>query len=221
MKKSVLAVVAGTVVGAAAASAAPTTVFDFAFNSTSATYNSGSNTLNAIGQDDGPGGSIRTSGNVRRFVPSNSTANFDVGTGAGAISLNLSVGAIGPSSAIGSGSLTIKDANNDTITATVSGTFINGGSAVFFNGFLSAVALNNPSGDGTFDGPSGGSFSMSTAGLGALTGSIIYLELGNAGNFFTNSFSTVVTQVSGAIVPAPASLALLGLGGLVAGRRRR
>jgi hypothetical protein len=219
MSKFLLAAGAGAAMSVAGVASAATTLIDFAFNSTSAAYNAGTNSLVALGVDN-VGAGIRTTGNVRRY-DTPGTANYDLGTGAGSISMNLSVGAIGPSSAIGSGTLTIKDSNNDTITATVSGTFINGGSAVFFNGFLSGVSLNDVSGDHTFNGPSGGSFPLSTAGLGSLTGSIIYLELGNAGNFFTNSFTTVVTQVSGAIVPAPASLALLGLGGLVAGRRRR
>jgi hypothetical protein len=220
MSKSVLVVAAGAALSISSAASAAMTLIDFAFNSTAAAYNSATNSLQAQGVDNIADG-VRTTGNVRRYDVTPGTANYDLGTGAGAIAMNLAVSAIGPTSAIGSGTLTITDANNDTITATVSGTFINGGSAVFFNGFLSNVALNNTSGDNTFNGPSGGGFSMSTAGLGSLSGSIIYLELGNAGNFFTNSFNTVVTQVSGAIVPAPASLALLGLGGLVAGRRRR
>jgi hypothetical protein len=42
-----------------------------------------------------------------------------------------------------------------------------------------------------------------------------------AGSFFTTDFVNAATGVTAQIVPAPGALALLGLGGLVAGRRRR
>jgi uncharacterized protein (TIGR03382 family) len=38
---------------------------------------------------------------------------------------------------------------------------------------------------------------------------------------FNSSFDNIATQVSGQIVPSAGSMALFGLGGLVAARRRR
>lgn len=216
--KNTLGLVAGLAVAASAS--AQVTLVDFAFNSLQATYTSGSSTLVASATN----GPIVSSGNVRRLVGPTGTANFDAGAAANALSLNLSVSAIGASSALGAGTLTLLDNNGDTITATVSGTFVNGVSAVFFNGFLSNVALNNISGDGQFNGASGGAFGLnlsSVGGPGPYTGAVVYLELGNASNFFQNSFASTVTQVSGNIIPAPASLALIGLAGGIAARRRR
>lgn len=214
------AALVGSVILAAGASA-QNAIVDFAFNNTSASFDRNASTLVAVGIDNG---TIRTSGNVRRLVGATGTANFDAGTAIGAVNLNLTVSGIGASSALGAGTLTLRDPQGDTITATVSGTFVNGGSAVFFNGLLSNVFLNPISTDGQFNGGSGGSFPLNiapVAGPPPYTGAVVYLELGSAGNFFASSFAGSVTQVSGAIVPAPGALAALGAGLVIAGRRRR
>jgi hypothetical protein len=209
-------VAAAALVAAVGSAASAQTLIDFSYNSASASYNTGSSTLTASAVNSG---AIQTSGFVRRFLPTASSANFLPGSAN--FNLSLAVSGVTPTSATGVGSLTLTDANGDTITAAVNGTFFNGGSAVFFNGFLGNIALNNNSSDGNFDGASGGSFSLNTSGYAPLSGSLVYLELGNAGNFFTSSFATTVTQVSGAIIPAPSALALAALAAPFARRNRR
>jgi hypothetical protein len=163
-------------------------------------------------------------GNATRTVtPIGSTAEFNVGTLPGAsaaYSLTLNVFGIGSGAAFGTGSFSFVDLNGDSITGSVSGAFSDAGGIIFFNGLLSAVALNNTSGDGTFDGTSGGSWSMNFGSVGALDGAITNLTF-LAPDFFASSWSGISSQVTAQIVPAPGAVALVGLAGLVAGRRRR
>jgi uncharacterized protein (TIGR03382 family) len=51
-------------------------------------------------------------------------------------------------------------------------------------------------------------------------GAIVNLVFG-ATDFFQTSFAERATGVTAQIIPAPGAMALLGLGGIVAGRRRR
>lgn len=218
-KSSVLAGVAG-VVAAATGASAQQSIFTFGFTELNGAYNQGLMQFTADGVDTGV---LRTTGDVTRLqTPGASTALYDPGFAVGLVNVTLTVSGILGTTANGAGSITITDADGDTITGTVNGQFIANGPAVFFNGLLSGVNLNdNGPQDGLFNGPSGGSFPLSFApNPPPYSGAIVQLYVGSPGNFFTSSFSGVSTQVSGAVVPAPASLALLGLG-LGAARRRR
>lgn len=188
------------------------------------------------------GGATNTSGSVARNVATTGSAVFLPGFVAAANPANcqfsLSVGNFGLDVnsnpvADGTGSFTLTDFNGDTVTGTVTGIRgasnpqdgwgILGTSFIRFNGQLSNVIFHNNSGDDTFNGDSG-SFSMDYFGQhGAFPGTITFLRYAAsaASNFFTAPFSGLPTGVNAQVVPTPGALALLGLGGLVAGRRRR
>ncbi len=61
---------------------------------------------------------------------------------------------------------------------------------------------------------------MNFGNVGALDGAITNLTF-LAPDFFATSWSNISSQVTAQIVPAPGAVALVGLAGLVAGRRRR
>jgi len=117
----------------------------------------------------------------------------------------------------------VTDANGDTITGLVEGTWIKGAfGTVFFNGQLSNVFINNNSGDAKFDGSTAGAFSTNFQGpIAPFEGALVQLFISSAGEFMTKSFSGVPTLVSAEIVPAPGTIALALAGGAVAFRRRR
>jgi len=196
---------------------AQTTILSFGFTDLNGSYTLLGSTFDASGQ-------AISSGDVTRLQGGAATALYNPGTAVGRVNINLNVTGILGNTANGNGTLTISDSDAiaDTMTATVSGQFIQNGSAVFFNGSLTNVFLNdNGAPDGQFNGPSGGSFPLSFApNLPPFTGAVIQLYVGTPGNFFTGNFNGVSTQLSGQIVPAPATLGVLGLG-LVGLRRRR
>jgi hypothetical protein len=215
-----LAIAAG-LVGASAASA-DSTILTFGFTDLAGQFNLGTGLFSALGVDQGVGQPLRSQGDVTRLIAPPGTATYQTGQANGRVDVELAVsGIVGPT-ANGVGTIDIRDANNDVLHASVNGQFIQNGPAVFFNGTLTNVAFVNVSGDGTFDGPGGGSIPLSfSPAPPPFTGALVQLYIGSAGAFFTQSFQNISTQISGAIVPAPASLGLLGVGLLAAGRRRR
>lgn len=165
--------------------------------------------------------SATTSGDVTRLASPGGTAVFDpgfAGVGAADFSFDIDVMITGAGTADGSGSFTITDVHGETL----SGDFVELAPGVIaFNGLLSGVEFNDVSGDGTFDGPTAGSFGTDLPGTAPYDGALVQLFLDGSGGFFDADFTGISTQVSGVVIPAPASLALLGLGGLAAARRRR
>jgi hypothetical protein len=198
---------------------ADTTILSFSFSDLSGGYSTSTSHFNALGVNMLP---LQSQGDVSRVnLPGSGTASYAAGAAAGLLNVDLVVSAIGPTTANGVGSIVITDANGDSFHADVSGQFVNNGLAVFFNGSLSNIGWTDVSHDGLFNGPSGGSIPLTFAPAPPpYLGSIVQLYIG-AGNFFTSDFSGVSTQVNGVVTPAPASIALLSLGGLFAGRRRR
>jgi len=218
---TILAVLA--VAGASASVASAAAVLSFGFTDLSGNYNNTTKQFSAVATN---AGALRTGGDVSRLIPTGGTATFLTGfKGLGTLAdfqLNLNVFSKTSTTALGTGGFSITDRNGDTIGGTINGLWVYGGNGiVFFNGALSNVFLTNTSGDGTFDGvPGGGNFGMNMPGQ-PYDGTLVQLYIKVGGGFLASSFSDVSTQVSGELVPTPGTLALLGLGGLIAGRRRR
>lgn len=208
------------VLAAASSSAmAQQSILSFGFTDLNGSYTLLGSTFRALG-------SAGANGDVTRLQGPAGTAVYAAGTTLGRVDVSLTVSGILGGTANGNGTFTIFDAdavNPDSITGTVSGQFIQNGPVVFFNGLLSNVFLNdNGVLDGLFDGPTGGSFPLNFGpNTPPFSGALIELFVGSPANFFTGDFSGVSTQVSGQVVPAPTSLAVLGLGLIAAGRRRR
>jgi len=171
---------------------------------------------------------LQSYGTVSRIVANAGDATFDPGfvslAGLSDFQLTCSVVITGPHAATGSGSFTSTDANGDTITGTVTGAW--GSPApgfIYFNGSLSNVTLNNTSGDGRFNGSNGDSWDMNIPAIQPLAGAIVQLVFGGT-TFFTAPFGNravgIDYQVIGNVIPAPGAMALMGLAGAVAFRRR-
>jgi hypothetical protein len=163
------------------------------------------------------GGGLNTAGSVARLEAPIGTASFAPGFVGGADSADLlieltSTPTMDPLVRDGTGTFTFTDVDGDTISGTISGTWNNETFAVFFNGTLSNVTFSGS----TFDGNTG-SF-LSPAGI--FEGALTQLQLSPPANFFTGNYDRVPTGVTAQIIPTPGALALLGLGGLVATRRR-
>ena len=212
-----------------AAAANAEVVLSFGFTDLNGSYNSTAGQFTANADNNGL---IRTGGDVTRLQsPGAGTATYATGffgtapAGLMNFQLNLSVfnkanAGFGIQTADGSGSFTITDKDGSTITGTISGTWIGGiGSpgSTQFNGLLSNVLVSSL--DGTFDGLPG-SFD-GIFGQQPLEGALVNLLIQPAAGFFDADFTGVTTQTSGEITPAPGAIALLGLVGLIAGRRRR
>jgi len=169
---------------------------------------------------------LLTSGDVTRLTGGGGTAEFNsgfYGFDSADYTLTIDVTNNNGSTADGQGSFSVTDANGDTITGLVEGTWIKGAfGTVFFNGQLSNVFINNNSGDAKFDGSTAGAFSTNFQGpIAPFEGALVQLFSSSAGEFMTKSFSGVPTLVSAEIVPAPGTIALALAGGAVAFRRRR
>ena len=217
MGRTTLFAVAGVAATAAVANAQAILTFGFTDVDGSFTASDGS----FVGAS-----SATTSGDVTRLASPGGTAVFQpgfVGTGFADFSFDIDVMITGAGTADGDGTFTIVDVSGESLTGTIDGQFIQLGSGgiIAFNGLLSGVQFMDVSGDGTFDGPTSGSFSTDLPGEAPYDGALVQLFISGSSDFFASDFSGVSTQVSGEVVPAPATLALLGLGGLAAARRRR
>lgn len=210
------------VVAAGSAVAGP--LVTFTYTNLNGVYADNGNGTGNFGAFAVNGGGLSTDGSVSRVVgPGAGTAVFNPGFFGGSAAdfvLNLSVfnknNMLG--TAQGAGSFTITDTVGNKLTGNLVGDWINFGGATFFNGAISNSVFV-PVVNGLFIGNSG-FFATNVPGQ-PLDGSLVQLFLDAPGNFFDSSFSQVSTGVAGQLVPTPASMALLGLGGLIATRRRR
>lgn len=190
----------------------------FTYTNLSGSYNTGSTTFSASAVNNQ---SLSTDGSVTRVSgPGAGTAVFNPGFAGGIANFTLSLSVFNKNNifgtAQGSGTFTITDYSGSSLSGTLTGDWINFGGATFFNGAISNSSFSGP----TFVGNLG-SFFTNVPGQ-PLDGSLVQLFLDAPGaGFFDNSFSDVSTGVAGQLIPTPATLALVGLGGLVAGRRRR
>lgn len=215
---ALLAISASTTVASA------DTLVTFAYNNLAGTYtptNATSGSFSAIAVDLV---GLQTIGDVTRLTAPAGTADFNSGfvsaLNPANFVVNVSVDAIDQilGLAFGTGSFTITDNDGSTITGAIDGVWIRGElGQTFFNGNLANVNFSGTS----FDGDSG-SFSTNFGSISNLEGAFTQLLLRpGSGGFFTDAFQGIATQAQGEIVPTPGAMALLGLGGLMAARRRR
>ncbi len=160
--------------------------------------------------------SAASAGDVTRLIDPTGTATFD--TGFADFGLTLSVEGNDGDSATGTGGFVITDIDGDEITGDINGSWSTVGGFIFFTGLLDNVFITSD--DGFFDG----SFNSIDANFDGqpLNGAIVQLTF-NIGGFFQDGvpFADANTETSGQILPAPGAVALLGIGGLAAIRRRR
>jgi len=163
-----------------------------------------------------------TAGDVTLLLPVAQTASYSPGyaPGTAGYEMTMTLSNITPVSAEASGSLTVTDADGDTITADLTGFWIRNGIFGFFNGLLSDVMLKT--GDGIFEGPSGGAFSMDFSGYGnePFDGAVMTLT---TGQWFSlgQGYQNQSTLVQASVVPEPASVALAVAGLLIRRTYRR
>lgn len=217
MKSTILAV-AGVLAGTAGiAAAAP--ILSFGYTEVSGSFDSGSSTFAAVAVDDGP---LSTAGDVSRLASPGSTATFEAGfinrSAFADVVLNMAISNIGSGTADGSGTITLTDDDGDTFSATVTGSFIDGGTGFyFFTGLLSNASFAGAE----FNGTDGGSFDTDLPGEPPYDGALVQLFLDGAGGFFSHDFDGISVELDGEIVPTPGAIALLGLASLTGTRRRR
>lgn len=211
-------VIGGGIAGLATITTA-SPILSFGFTDLAGSFSTGSGVFRAEASDTA---ALSTSGDVTRLAGPMGTANFDTGfltaSAFADVDITMNVSIIDAQNASGIGSFTLTDDDGDTITGTINGTFHTPGFGItFFTGLLSGVTLNGT----TFNGPDGGSFDMDLPGNAPYPGAFVSLYILNGSTFFNRDFRAVSVQVSGEILPSAGSMALLGLGGLVATRRQR
>ncbi len=207
-----------TIVSAAAlalfAGGASAQLISFTYSDLDGSFNSGTSMYTASANGN-------TSGDVTRGDAMPGTADFSTGTFphvSADFGIAMAVSSITATTADGNGTLTINDANGDSLTMNIDGTFNLLFGSVFFEGTLTSAFFGDESADGTFDGATAGSFANPSP-LGPLDGAVVELFF-DPGAFFAADFSNETTLVNGLLVPTPSSFALLGLGGLAMRRRR-
>ncbi len=184
--------------------------------------------------DDGAGsgmfvadGALGSSGDVTRLLATGGTALYapgDIHDNPTSVHFEISVFNIDSinKTAEGLGSFSITDADGDVLMGTFGGDWSGAGFGfTFYGGEGVDFTFDSSAGNGTWDGPSGGSFSTDF-GVTKLIGAVSLLFQQPNTQFFTESFFETSAQADGVmIIPAPGALALGGLGLGLAGVRRR
>jgi hypothetical protein len=220
-----LAIVAAAAAGTISAANAATLV-TFGYNNLEGKYtavNGNLGTYSAKAVDQGVGG-LQTDGSVARLVPGAGVSKFAAGFKSLPTFANftISISFIRSSATAGNGagSFTATDALGNTVSGNIAGIWsLQPTIGIAFNGVLSNV---NVTSNATFTGTDASSTNWNTnlPAAAPYTGAVTQLVF-NSTNMFNSSFDNIATQVSGQIVPSAGSMALFGLGGLVAARRRR
>ena len=221
-----MAVAAGMAMGLASlATAGPLVTFTY-------TNLSGRYAYNAIG-DTGQfnasavsNGALQTDGSVSLVPnPGAGTAVFNAGfTSRTIASFDIDISFFNRvgNMASGNGSFTARDVNGNTLVGQLAGDWVMFGGAVFFNGAIRGAMLYSYAGNPIFTGETGSWNMGAPMALQPLDGSIVQIHLSEPVNSNMNAdFREISVGVAGQLVPTPASMALIGLGGLIATRRRR
>jgi len=168
---------------------------------------------------------LHSGGDVSLLESPGGTAEYDagflgLGTSADAV-FEMTISPRSATTALGSGTAWITDANGDRIILVFRGTWTDPGNGyAFFDGYLIRPFIDSGDQDGEFNGPSGGSFSLAGLNDDNKSGAISFL-MPITNGFFTDDFAQNVTLVDGIIeVPSPAGVTLLALGGMAIRRRR-
>lgn len=204
-------------VGSMATLASGQVIASFSYENLSSDFVLGSQTLTT-------GSTGASSGSFTRLEAPGGSATF--GAGFADFNLSLLVSNITLAGADGDGAIVLTDVDGDTLTADLTGTFVvtpigAGLVNLTYSGALSNVFFNDTGAGGSSLDGSTGSASTAFGASEPYIGALVQLTIANVNVFQSDwfgKFSEVDAQI---IVPAPASVALLGLGGLVATRRRR
>lgn len=211
-----------TIAGAAQADLAAT----FGYTDMGANWNVESNTLNVGASETDM---LSTSGDVTNYLGAGfpSTALFNSGFADGSTTadsqFNMELSNITALSADAAGTFIITDINGDTLSGSYVGTWTNQFGFGFFDGHVTAAGYGGTeAGNSVFEGNAGQTFAIPLAALeGGLS---MMLQMPEWFDSQEGNFIARTTQLDGILVntvPAPGAMALLGLGGVVAGRRRR
>lgn len=241
MQFSRASVTVAAVLSLAGAASAQPVLFSFNFQNLNGQYNSGSQVFSANAASGIT--QINSVGTVDRNTGGGpASAYFDAGFVAGAnpanFALNMNVSNILGTAATGNGSFTITDVDGDQLVGSIAGDrtlglgFFQFGNFVRYFGELSNVQFIGSGGGTTFNGPDGGSFDFSTIPGGPnYTGALVQLFIYTGGGGFTSGSwgydpttqtgTPIPVGLNAELVPAPGAAALLGLGGMIVGRRRR
>lgn len=219
MKKTSLMMAAAGAVGVFAGAASADAILSWGFTDLEASYTAGNFEARAVDTAN-----LQTGGDVSRLSPGSGTAEFEsgfMGLGTSAdVRLDLDVTNNTGSTADGSGTFSILDANGVELRGAIDGQWIRGsGGFTFFNGHLTNIGFSDP--NTMFEGPSGGTFGTDLPGTPPFEGALVQVFVSQASSFFANDFSGVSSQASAVVIPAPAGAAVLFAGGLLALRRRR
>lgn len=215
-KTLILATIAG--VAAVGASANADVIASLTYDDLSGSYNSGTQQFTAAAVNNA---FLQSSGDTTRLVPTQGNATFAPGFVSRSVAnfvLTCSVVPTGPFAASGVGAFTATDVDGDTITGTLNGVWGRPAPGfIFFNGTLTNVRI--VSNDNNFNGEAG-AWNTTFPSPEPYEGAIVQLVFGGS-TFFTGNFSNRAVGITAQIIPTPGALALLGLGGLAAARRRR
>lgn len=197
----------------------------FGFTDMGANWNASDGVLN-IGADHA--GNISTTGDLTNYFGGGLPATalfanaFADGSTSADSQFNMDLSNITATSADATGTFTITDINGDTLSGSYTGTWVNQFGFGFFDGEVVAASYNDvESGNNVFEGTAGQTFAVPVADL---TGGLsMLLQMPEWFDSNNGNFNARTTQLDGILVtvPTPGSLALLGLGGIVAGRRKR